>query len=364
MTTPNSQTNLAIDIEMLLDQGELTESLYAAVRKEVAQWHWKKTPGALGPVDVVEDDTMQFIVYQLRARNARFIKTRLTLQQEIYKYLIKSDAPEHHELWELLSMAVRAGAKEGWAKRLDAASTARNTNTALWAGMNCSNDSLPLDIAAYELACGKVPVVQRQRENGRILTPSDAAELVRELLTVAVAPVPFGVLVAEAKRHVVWSFHSSESFDKEDDNNLDSSETNLALADRSNDMADWVREEAVDRADRIWREMEARSGQKLLCLYVLPKHFFGRKVKLETFGPVQRVGEQTKQILGIMGGHLHVDKIAEDRRHGQDSVFEDRLKHLVSLVADSLAKKCSENGLDGGFIESTPEEETSQGVVL
>jgi hypothetical protein len=186
-----------------------------------------------------------------------------------------------------------------------------------------------------------------------ILSEENARRLAAALLKAANGPIRFQQLSAEARRHVVLTMRTREGINnapKEEDPGVQGRE----LADRAYEAWLYFKEEVGARADRIWIRVEKSSHGKLMCLYVLPKHFMKAKVKLEKFGAPQRVSEDQENILAIFAEELTIEPLISDKyTQVADQVGEDPMgrlhRDLIAAVAEQLLQWCAEKGLDWRF---------------
>lgn len=333
-----------------VERGELSEALYAAAL-QAAFGAFRSVGKEIPPSeleDAARDLAMDFLVNRVRAGRLVDLETVSGLKGEVIRYLIGRDAPESRELWLILSEAMRDLARQGKVVRLGGTLEERNSNVSDWMLAGFSSGAV-LDISGFRERAAEVGVYHPLREDGRIIAPGAARELILALLAAAQAPVPFGVLVDEAARHVVFGLRHQAALEHE---NEDGEVIGTEAIEYRHDVNLWLDEEASIRSEVVWKESgdtDGEEGHRVLCRYFLPKHFLGRDVTLSRIGgDFRRHSERGKVIQEIFARSLALHATAEERQGAKDELFSEALASLTGRVAANLMKKCSEKftGLD------------------
>lgn len=294
--------------------------------------------------DQAQDLCMDFLLNHVLPNGVTGLRTVAGLRREMSRFVTRRDAGESRELWLALSDAIRQLASEGKVRRLDRDWETPNGNSALWIMSGVSEESV-LDTGEFRARAEEIPVYFPSREGGRVLAPVDARQLVLSLLQAADARIAFELLVSEAKRHAVLDFQYAEPLDYGEEGE----EPRTHAVEFRYHQALWMREEALQRAEAIWRQSEQEEdGSRVLCLYFLPKHFLGEKITLQALGgDFRRTGETSKRIQRVFADHLALNRLTgEIREEGPDEGFSDVIQELTGTVTELLLEKCSEN-VDG-----------------
>jgi hypothetical protein len=359
MTQSDVETSRSLPIrawlERLIDHGEVDEVFYGVLIEQVGYMtrttarhiRTETTEDLVSPEDLAGD----FLLH-LKAENKREIQTLSGLKREFSKFLTDRNDPESKELWEIISDALHQGGREGWARRLDDLHSEKNHNQAVWTSALPGCDQKTLDLAQFEQRAKKIPCFYPGRTAGRILPPSDAVELIRRLLKEAQVPIVFSILFNEARRHVVFGLRWAEELGEESEAE-DGEKPQIQHADRSWEVVQWAREESAERGDRIWCAIQALKTEKVLCLYILPKHFLGQKPTLSGMGDFRRTSENSLEIMSILAQELKVERLKSDAAHQRPDVIDEQdddfIKAwtvMIHFVAERLLVKCSEKGFN------------------
>lgn len=333
-----------------VERGELSEALYVAALR-AAFGAFRSVGKEIPPAELegaAGDLAMDFLVNRVRVGRLVDLETVSGLKGEMIRYLIGRDAPESRELWLILSEAMRELARQGKVVRLGGALEDRNSNVSDWM-LAGTSEATVLDITAFRERSFDVGTYHPSREGGRIIAPGAARELILALLDAAQAPVPFGVLVDEATRHVVFGLRHQAALEHEDENG---EVISTEAVEYGYDLDVWLEEEAAIRSRVVWRgsgEVDGEEGHRVLCRYFLPKHFLGRDVTLSRIGgDFRRHSERGQVIREIFARSLALPPTAEERLGAEEGLFARALASLTGRVAMLLMKKCSEKftGLD------------------
>ena len=354
-------------IGKFVDLGELDERLYGIVLELARQC---VSGGGKMDSRIAEEKSRDlasdFLIYDIRGENKRNIQTKAALKHELSKYVTRRDNPEGHELWSLLSAAMHELAREGSARRLNAKPGEYNDNDALWTSAPPRADGKKLDRVAFQRNAKAIRCFYpKQRNPGgvksgiekhgkkdatpRIIPISEARLLAEQLLKAAEGPIPFKLLVDEARRHVVLI---GQYIDLDDDskNSAESLLKSPVLQELDADLQEWISYESPDRADRIWQAVVKENHGRALCLYYLPKHFLAKKVVMGSVGPPQRISEQSEQICRIMALELAVERLERESGNDQsDALLRLAWQALAGQVVERLMRKCTEKGWNQNF---------------
>jgi hypothetical protein len=302
---------------------QLRETVLAIARAHLASGPTFPPPRHLD----AEDLAIEFLI-SLRKQGNWKICTKTGLATEYRSWVAEFSNPAQHELWEIVSTALHALARESVAWRLDAPASDDNHNDAVWTGVAGAAGSRPCDLLAFEKAARLIrnyapPAARKWCVDGAILpkviAPKDAKELTLALLHAAGGAIRLRDLLEEFKRHV-FAFDSSSEIDK-DHTASPLSIHPLALT-RIYDLAH-------ERAALIWEATSAISGTDLLCDYFIPKHLEERPVILEEFGDPRRVYERMQLVVQYLRQHLALnlaealdveDDTVDTARYGRDKV--------------------------------------------
>jgi hypothetical protein len=252
-------------------------------------------------------------------------------------------------LWLVMSDAIRELARQSKVFRVGGGLEERNSNVSDWM-LAGSSEGAVLDITGFRERASGVGTYHPIREAGRIISPGSARELILKLLEAAQAPVPFGVLVDEATRHVVFGMRHQTVVDHESE---DGEVFGTEAVEYRHDINLWLEEEAALRAETVWDksgEIDEEDGHRVLCRYFLPKHFLGRDVTLSGIGGEgRRHSERKKVIRELFARSLALSALEEERHGAEAELFGEALASLTGRVAAILMEKCSEKFTDLDF---------------
>lgn len=347
---------------MFVERSELPEDLYVATVK--AAYGALKVVGREIPAaameDAVGDLAMDFLMNRVMPGRLVDIETVACLKGEVIRYLTSRDAPESRELWSVMSEAIRDLARQGKVARVGEALEERNSNTSVWMLGGVSGAAV-FDITGFRERAAEVGIYHPSREGGRIISTGAAKELIVALLEAAAAPLPFGVLIDEACRHVVFGLRHQAVLDHESE---DGEVISTAAVEYRCDVNLWLEEEAGVRAGLIWTgsgEVDGEEGHRVLCRYFLPKHFLQQPVTLSAIGgDFRRHSERGKVIRELFARSLVLTPTTEERLGSEDGLFSEALASLTGRVAVLLMEKCSEKYADLNFTYEEPGQERGE----
>lgn len=371
--------SLAKHIRLLTGSCEISLVLYSVVL-ELSRSVLRDFSSA---TDEAEDLAGDFLVWLSEQGNLT-VRSKKTLKSLIRRFWSRRNSPASHELWGILSEALKALSVKGVAHRIDAAADAANSNGALWSAVARDRDGVPFDPIAFVERAQRIPTYPKDREGdkrvargGKLLSPGDAKELALALLQAAEAPIEMGSLHTEACRHVLLLQIEipSRQGDEAGGNGpgpavIESHSDGEASRDGETfhgpltiDDEVLIQAEAKALAARIWNRLaelpagEAPGARELVCDYVIPKFLRHSRATLEQFGAPQRVKEQVDKILAEVGSLASISEACGDP--DQRWRLENLLELAMELVGSDYCPLLSdgftdipENPAEGSFPEA------------
>ena len=354
---PEHQPTVRTLLRTWVDDDDLPLELYE-MTATMARQHLTNSPG--GETEEAAQDYAGDLLMHLRQNNQRDLRTKTALKRELIRYITQARNPESRELWGVLSAAIRKLAKDGRARRIDGNEGANNSNRVVWTSTPPEEDHAILNIQGFRDRADGIRSYYPQREEGRVMPPSEARELLTALLHAARGPIEFSILFEEAKRHVVLQMQQKKELDAGNPDEEGGDSGTLDLADQHGEQQEWIGEEARHRSERIWTLLVELEVNQQFCLYTIPKDFLEHRITLEQVGETvastgRRVSEAHQQALGVLRDSLALERLGEDNRLASadpDRVLDplrDTLRALTGAVVEHLMKKCLEHGLGGNF---------------
>ena len=293
--------------------------------------------------------------FLLHVRNKRLnhLRSAAHIARKLSKYLTRRESPAYHEVWKALSQSLLGLEKNGLVERQ---SDAGNTNSQAteWCLKGCINNPATNVQEFFEKAAG-LSVYHPSRKDGRLLAPSQAKDLTLRMLELADGPILMQDLHSEAMKHVVHTMAYAESLDGEPgDGGDESAPVPRTLADRMPIIGYILEEEAAERADKIWRELEKSGDGKVLCVYYLPKHLLGKPVTGGEIGDPRRISEAGKRIREAFQKAIDLtptlnerqEAATMDRRDPSGGGVAGPQAQLLGRIAEILIEYCSEKSWD------------------
>ena len=305
------------------------------------------------PHDLATD----FLLWLAKQRNLT-VRSKSQFKGLIRRHWQRLNSPASHELWRILSAALKDLARQGSVRRIDASAESTNSNRAQWTVAPVENDDVRFDSLAFRERSKAIPFYPKSRKDGRsrrqdgkILSPEEARELTLSLLRAAGGPIEMGDLVAEAKRHVELPVmvappeprHGEtdegadaigEMGDFDDPGSCSGIHHSYTVQDEAQ-----LLEDSRVFAELVWTRLQESEGagdrdtRRLLCGYVIPKFLENSRVTMEDFGQAQRVKEQVDEVLARIGN------LANVRDANTDPNQRWRTENLVMMALDILGRE-------------------------
>jgi hypothetical protein len=305
---------------------------------EIARQHLAARPGVSPPSYLEAEDLAGEFLQHLRLKGNWLIRTRSGLAMEYRRWVTRFSNPAQHEIWEIVSTALRGLGKTGQAWRLDAPLEEPNRNAALWSGSPPVEGQKICNPIDFEAAAQRVrhyppPAARGWHAAGvaapKVISPQDALELTLALLQAAAGPVRLADLVEEFKGHIfTLVLAPSETLPEEMGRPVHPTAM-LRLFDL-----------ACARAAVVWAEAAAQELTDLLCDYFIANHLLEQPVALEKFGDPRRVHERVRGLVAILRQHLalQVDETLDVESADLDINFHSR---FVVEAMHELSGKCA-----------------------
>ena len=95
---------------------------------------------------------------------------------------------------------------------------------------------------------------------------------------------------------------------------------------------------AQEVAERIWMRVQ-KISDKALCLYWLPKNYFGKRVKLEDAGPAQTVFDQCKKFAIVFQDELDGWEAYAWSSLREKRAYEEGIRKISLFLRDCCTEK-------------------------
>ena len=232
---------------------------------------------------------------------------------------------------------------------MDKAYDKQNSNNGVWTSSPEELDGFPVDLVAYEDACRSIPFYPREKRKteseGKILSPTEAEELVLALLQAAGGPILMSDLFQEARKHVLLlslaDLDRPVRADEEDAATLG----DLLRDESEAQHLTWIdleimERESIPRSERIWTAVAQASLVRIFCGYYLPKKVYNEAVTLEDWGKTSTVGDQVKKIDSILRDEMYWFEDCRSNLVGMDNEYRFKVE-LFAYILGRLAEKCT-----------------------
>lgn len=341
-------------ISELVEHGIIHEELYELLCRlayVLLEKRWIQKKGAS-----LQDQAHQLaidLLLQIRRQRMTHLKTAQHLSRELGKLLTRQENPVGHTLWTLLSEALLQMEKEGRVVRVSASGNINRQDTEWSLTELAENPSA--NVEKFIQAAAKLPVYYPTRQDGRLLSPTQARELLMGMLGAAGGPILMQELHSEALKHVVHTMLYEEALDEVDSPEQGGSEgMSRTLISRQLQSGYIIEDEALKRAETIWKKLEAKEDNRVLCNYYLPKFLLGKAVTGSDLGSPQRISEASKRIREVFQEAVDLTQtVAEQREQAQMQQFDPLASYapnyalqLLRRITELLMKKCSEKSWD------------------
>jgi hypothetical protein len=327
--------DIAAAIQRLVaENGEIDEALYDCILELCKYGESRAADSKIAddPRDLAGD----FLLH-IRKKGAVWIKSKGDLRRALDKFKTASNAPEAHQLWGLISAALRQLEEDGECSRSEAERKHTNKNTTLWtpAGFaDCQLDNLRFDEKCKSIPSCYPKVMRRTSQYAeQVITATKAFELVKQIFEAAEAPLMMSRIVDEAMKHVFLCGVLVD--DADDDGNSDEQFEAPARVEEVG-----MRREAEHRAGLVWKDLDMDRGRKVLCLYILPSDFLKcADIKMADLGAPQTISDIRQKVF------LRLRPVLEwDPFPGEDpEVARRSQKFLTSLIFKEFIRHCTEN---------------------
>jgi len=309
----------------------------------------KKHKDTGGNVFSPNDYALDFIVYLKENLGIGDIRTKNDLLREFNRWYTRTRDPEGHELWSIISDALRSLEAEGICERDEKFRNFSNNNTVLWYLPEFRDRKK--DWNDIRKDAENIPLFSpANRKNARIVTPSKAKELVFSILKTAESPITMEQIIFIARKKVVLTGKPVENTKIDEDGE----ETDIfdTIGDKRSTISIITEESVIHYSNLIWEEIaeiqrgrqKKIKGSEILCLYFLPAEIFNCKVNLSEFGPTSTAGDVLDDVRKVFVKYLTFDEFIDCVR-----VADFSLEEIISGIIDILNKICSENGYKTGL---------------
>lgn len=293
------------------------------------------------------DYASNFILYLKKNLGARDIGAENDLRRLFKKWITINNNPERHELWCIVSGALRALEKEGKCERLPKYKT--NNNSTDWFSPKFKGKQF--NPRTYEAKKRDIPtfipmkIKGDSKKKAKIIPPESAKKLVALLLESVEGKIPMGRIVDYAANHVVLNPYRQEKTKEQGDDTDGEYNTTRAKSDAE---YVYIGEEAENRADIIWSSLSKRNkAHKILCLYIIPKYILSSDVKLDDFGSSKTVDSIKTDVFDVLRQNFHLERLTTGNTTSEEDVF--LLNEVVSKTIEIINRRCSENGYDSSL---------------
>ncbi len=282
------------------------------------------------------------------------IRSSSDMHREIERFLAESRSPERKKLWDKLSEALLSLEKKGAVSRNPKFKGYNNSNSTPWSLKG--NEGKTADEANYlekQAEIGIFTPVKRSANSSRkpdIIPLSSAEKLISSILKILGGEVHMSRICELAKNHVV--FLRTESLQQDLGNGSDDAQTiedRIPSPESEDEMGIFIGDEVLARGEMAWKKIlsvkrKGIQGEKIFCLYLIPKDIQGKRIRQSQFGADATVSMVYKDILGILKEELCVERRTTGRPEST-RLIESIQKKTISY----LNSKCSEIGMDTGL---------------
>lgn len=313
------------------------------------------------------DEAADFFVELIKGNIPGTIITDNDLGREIRRWRTIKKSPANYELFLIISAALLE-LEEGKLPKFKVLRMSdkkfNNSAETAWTMAafkdQCGDwqkyESKRAEIGTY--GTNKMKSVTRE---GKMITPSNAKELVIKILESFGGIVLMSDILKAAKNHLAddcfIKMVSEDAQNGEGNDNEDTIQTRYSTKSTPLVEAQFfsIAFESDNRTTIVWNKinkmMKTRTGSvnghKILCLYLLPKYLGEKPPVLADFGPKSTVENINNNVMAILKASLTVDKIDADAGASED--FEKYLKLLQHETIAKINNKCRENGMDNGL---------------
>ena len=275
----------------------------------------------------------------LEANKNATIETINDLKREFKRFRSLTKSPQERELWLIISAKLLDLEREGRVHRSDNDQKYNNSDNTIWWMKN--KDSQKLDLSKLHNLDIKY---KRQGKYNKILTPPNAESFIIEIFKQAQSVLSMEDIFYIVKNNI--EMYKEESIDEEisQEDGESSKHDIIAAPELLSDVCIQVEDEGESRSTIIWNKIlkikrgtnEEIKGDKIFCLYLLPKHSGISKPILEDFGPSSTVSNLVdNDLYPILRKYLQFTDIINEYL-----VISEIQKNIFS----KLNKKCSEIG--------------------
>ncbi len=275
----------------------------------------------------------------LEANKSATIETINDLKREFRRFNSSKYNPQERELWLIISAKLLDLEKKGITYRsADDKKHHNSKNTVWWIESNESKEFELSELFNLDVK------YQKQGEHNKILSPTNAETFILEIFKKAQSALSMEEIVYIVKNNI--EMYKEESLDEDipQDDGQSSKHDIIAGTELLSDIYIQVEDEGNSRSAMIWDKIikiergnnQQIKGNKIFCLYLLPKHSDILQPRLEDFGPSATVSDLVKNDLQpILKKYLYFEKNSCDNL----AVFE-----IQKYIFSKLNKKCSEIG--------------------
>lgn len=291
------------------------------------------------------DAANDFLVMLLQGKCPDNIKSESILKQECKKYLARKRNPQQYELNLILCAALRSLEKEGQILRDNASEGKRISSHSRFLLASIPADSPVSDISNYEynrntVSLYRTKIRANDPEHTRILAPSDARNLILELLYAFGGWTRKGDLLKTMQNHIpeqlcivqnVAGEAQEIDIENQEGENFSYYEYEFKAA----------MTKSYEVAERIWKRV-CKISDKVFCLYFLPK-IYDIKVTQSSLGATSTVSEQNQKIETIYADELKEYMVDRDKLEIRD---RKRMDSISDQILQKLDGKCTEKGMN------------------
>ena len=324
--------------------GELCGQVWEKLEAVLAGSLKNNLPGIESYQDA-KDAAQSFLVEMLKNACPYHIRNVSILVSNARKYLARKNNPVQYELNEILHEALNDLEKSGAIERDSASKNHRISNLTLFAlaGTPNTKKSSLNDYENNKHIVGTFTTKLREGapEHSRILTPTDARELVMQLLKAFGGWTNKAAIFKAMQNHIPDQMRIIPGVEIEDEDIVNKP------APEDNDYMDDFSMMQINRisgiaSERIWERI-CKISNKVFCLYYLPKTIFEKDVKMEALGKTSTVSDQNRKITLIVQ-----DEIGNYLKEN-DGYESAAIKKTVKKIFKNLCGTCTESGYNPGL---------------
>lgn len=291
------------------------------------------------------DAVNDFLGALLQGKCPDNIKSESILKLECRKYLARKRNPQQYELNLILCAALRSLETDGKIQRDKASEGKHICNLTLFALTDVSCTESVRQIAHYEqnknnVSCYRTKIRANDPEHTRILAPSDAQNLILELLNAFGGWTKKDDLLKTMQNHIPKQLCIVQNVDDEDQG--------IDIENQEGERFSYYEFEfkaamtkSYETAGRIW-ERVCKISDKVFCLYFLPK-IYNIQVTQSSLGATSTVSDQNQKIERIYADELKEYMVDRDK-------LEIREQKMMDCISDQILRKlngkCTEKGMN------------------